>query len=178
MKKKVCLVVLLCLMALVMTGSTVVLAAENETSEAATAAKRRGWVKSGKYTYYYTSSGKMVTGWKKISGKIYYFRKAASGSRPKGSMVTGWLSIGSRKYYFSSKGVMQTGWKTIKNKNYYFRPTGKAGIMGSMYTGFKKIGSNRFLLRRMEALRLDGLHTTTNGISSATAKSWESEEGL
>ncbi|HIR27317.1 MAG TPA: N-acetylmuramoyl-L-alanine amidase [Candidatus Choladousia intestinigallinarum] len=147
MRKRVCLVVLLCLMALTVAGSTVAFAAEDETSASAAAAKKRGWVKSGKYTYYYTSSGKMVTGWKKISGKIYYFRTEASGSKPEGSMVTGWLTIGSRKYYFSSKGVMQTGWKTIKNKNYYFRPTGKAGIMGSMYTGFKKIGSNRFLFK-------------------------------
>lgn len=146
MRKKVCLAFLLFLLAFSLAGGTSVLAAGNKTTQSGRTAKRNGLVKSGKYTYYY-SSGKKITGWKKVNGKIYYFRKEASGSKPKGSMVTGWLSIGSRKYYFSSKGVMQTGWKTIKNKNYYFRPTGKANIMGSMYTGFKKIGKDRFLFK-------------------------------
>ncbi len=116
------------------------------TSITASAAKKTGWQKSGSYYTYYTS-GKLVTGWKKISGKIYYFRTAAEGKKPKGSRVTGLYQIGKKYFYFNKQGVMQIGWQSVSGKYYYFAKTGKAGKMGAAYTGFKKIGDYYFMFK-------------------------------
>lgn len=63
-------------------------------------------------------------GWKKISGKWYFFK----GCR----MQTGWI-INSGKYYLNSNGVMVTGLQTINGKKYFFNDSGK------MQIGWKKI---------------------------------------
>lgn len=104
-----------------------------------------GWHKQGAYTYYYKSSGKLQKGWKKIDGKMYYFRKKSDPDGPKGSMATGFCSIDGKQFYFSRKGVLQHGgWRTIKGKNYYLTPRGNAGTLGAMYVGLKKIGDDIF----------------------------------
>lgn len=142
MKRKIRFWLLIAMMMLGVFGSAVTASAAKTTTSAS--AKKTGWQTSGKYKLYYTTSGKLVTGWRKIGKNLYYFRKKASGDAPKGSMLTGLSMIGSKKFYFSKNGVLQTGWKTINKKNYYFAKTGKAGTIGAMYTGMKLIGKNRF----------------------------------
>lgn len=140
MKRKIRVVLLLCMLILSLGGTVAaVRAAEEDTAVAAAAVKKTGWVRSGKWYSYYTNAGKQVTGWKKINGKLYYFRKKAEGDAPAGSRVTGFYKVGEKTFYFSTKGVLQTGWKKISGKNYYFEPSGKAGTIGAMYTGFRKI---------------------------------------
>ena len=105
-----------------------------------------GWVKKGRYTYYYSKAGIPVTGVQKIDGKWYYFSA-------RGVMQTGWIKkkgktfyfdemgrmvFGARKidgkiYYFSSKGVMTVGWLTKNKKTFYFNEE------GIMQTGLVKI---------------------------------------
>lgn len=143
---------LLCMMLLLSVSGIggLVQAAENtEVSSVkptvSVAAKKKGWKKSGKYRYYYTASGRKVTGWLKISGKYYYFRRKAEGKAPKGSMVTGFSTIGTKTFYFSKKGILQTGWQSINGSNYYFKQKGKTGTIGTMATGFQIIGGRRFL---------------------------------
>ena len=85
-------------------------------------------------TYYFNSSGYMVTGWQKIDGDWYYF----NGS---GVKQTGWQKIGSTwyyfdedgvmaadewvgDYYFSAGGAMATGWQKIDGSWYYFNGSG------------------------------------------------------
>ena len=85
----------------------------------------KGWKKiSGKW-YYFNEKGR-VKGWQKIASKQYYFGED-------GARVTGWQKIGKKQYYFSKKGVMITGWKKIEKKWYYFN------AKGVMTTGWKKI---------------------------------------
>lgn len=144
MNRKIRFWLLMAVMMLGIFGSVQTAQAAKTTTSTASTAKKKGWQTSGKYKLYYTTSGKLVTGWKKIGKNIYYFRKAADGNAPKGSMVTGFYSIGTKKYYFSGKGILQTGWKTINKKNYYFTRTGKTGTIGAMYTGLKTIGKNIF----------------------------------
>ena len=101
--------------------------------------------------YYYGSDGAMVTGWKKIDNKWYYFNESYN----TGLMAVGVCSIRNSKsgayerYCFSSSGVMQTNhwerygrtwryfgsngiqvyeWQQIKGSWYYFDE-------GNMVTG-------------------------------------------
>lgn len=110
--------------------------------------------KDGK-TYYLGQNGEMAVGWKKISGKWYYFKKA----NPQGAMGHGWLNerngsggknkyrldlktgvmysdqlfkVGKKYYYATTSGNLHVGWKTIDSKRYYFTQTGT-------YAGWQKI---------------------------------------
>ena len=40
-------------------------------------------------------------------------------------MITGWKQISAKWYYFESSGVMATGWKTISGKTYFFKSGGE-----------------------------------------------------
>lgn len=83
---------------------------------------KTGWFKSGKYTYhlnksgaaatglhtytgsragtyYFTTRGRMVTGWKKVSGKWYYFRSTGKAWTNTSRKING------KTYKFDSKGV-------------------------------------------------------------------------
>lgn len=144
MKKKVQVLLLLCMLALSLGGMAVAgHAAEDDTTMTAVRAEKTGWSREGKWYFYYGKNGKKVTGWQKINGKLYYFRKQADGEAPVGSRATGFSTVGKKTFYFSNKGILQTGWKKISGKNYYFEPKGKAGAIGEMYTGFRKIKSGR-----------------------------------
>lgn len=78
-----------------------------------------GWRKYRKSWYYLRTSGKkkgmLVTGWKTVKGRRYYFSKET------GARVTGWQTIGKYRYYFSRKGILQKGrnvggyWLNAKN---------------------------------------------------------------
>ena len=86
-----------------------------------------GWQKIGGAWYYFSAGGAMTTGWQKINGKWYYM----NGS---GVMQTGWQKIGGTWYYFEGSGAMVTGWQKIGNVWYYFGPG------GAMVTGWQQIG--------------------------------------
>ncbi len=72
-----------------------------------------GWQKINKQYYYYTSEGKMVTGWIKIGSKMYYVSKSTK------TRVKGIFSISKKLYYFSSGGVLQTNKKITYNGREY-----------------------------------------------------------
>lgn len=108
-------------------------------------AKKAGWLTSEDYRYYFKTVKKMVTGFRKINGKIYYFREHAEGNAPKGSMVTGFYTVADRTYYFSKTGKLQTGWKKLQGKYYYFHPEGKLKTIGTMYTGLQQIEGKTYL---------------------------------
>ncbi len=60
-------------------------------------------------------------------------------------MVTGWKTISSKKYYFASNGKMTTGWKSISGKYYYFNSSGVLQtnkIVGSKSNGYYYVDSS------------------------------------
>ena len=81
--------------------------------------------------YYFNKSGYRVTGWENIGGKEYYFM-------PEGYMWTGWASFGGTKYYFMPEGYMWTGWASFGNEKYYFDAAGR------MQTGWQDIDGKRY----------------------------------
>ena len=90
-----------------------------------------GWVKCegdfDTFRYYY-KSGKIVTGWKTISKKKYYFNKKM------GNAATYLTKIGKKYYLFSSSGVLKSkGWQKSDGKYYYLKKD------GSVTKGWKKV---------------------------------------
>ena len=68
--------------------------------------------------YYLSSSGALVTGWKRLGGKWYYLDP-----RDGGMMTVGEAYITDGIYYFNDSGAMQTGWVKIIDTNNVQVPT-------------------------------------------------------
>lgn len=114
---------------------------------------KTGWFKEGVNSYYLQGDGSMVTGLKKINGKIYTFNDS-------GVMSTGWIKLNSYWYYFNQDGSMATGWITDGGSRYYLYDTGamaKGWIQvngtwynlkesGAMITGWITSGSDYYYL--------------------------------
>ena len=105
---------------------------------------RNTWLTENGKCYFLRSNGYMVAGWKKISGKWYYFYPAMMEGPDSidgkwyffepgsGAMATGrWCKLtfyyqdGSRGvdwYYANADGTLVSGWKRIGGKWYYFDP--------------------------------------------------------
>ena len=94
---------------------------------------RSGWKKiSGKW--YYFNNYRRCTGWITDSGKYYLDSN--------GVMVKGLQTISGKKYFFNDSGKMQTGWKKISGYWYYFKTDGSA-IIGTT----AKIGNKTYAFR-------------------------------
>jgi len=72
-------------------------------------------------TFYFNERGYMVTGWKKVDGKWYFF------DEKNGDMKKGWIFwSGSWFYLDPTDGHMHTGWIDYKQKRCYLEPSGRA----------------------------------------------------
>lgn len=115
------------------------------------------WKQKGDQWYYY-ENGAPVSGWKTIGGRTYYLDPGKGGA-----MATGFKTIktggSTDTYYFmdksysvysaSEEGQMMTGFKTIlvsgvKYVFYFSDSRYPSRARGSMLTGFKTIGGNRY----------------------------------
>lgn len=92
-----------------------------------------GWQEKAGVRYYF-ENGQCVTGFKKIDGYTYYFKKS---DNEYGAMASGWISIGGDVYYFFRYGTekygrMATGRQTISSNVYYFNSDGtiNSGFVG------------------------------------------------
>lgn len=78
-----------------------------------------GYVKIGKYYYYFNKNGRMKTSLQTIKGEPYYFTKNGRGSSKK------WISDDNGNIrYCLGKGKLATGTVMIKGKPYYFSEEG------------------------------------------------------
>ena len=103
-----------------------------------------------KQKYYFNSKGKLVTGWKKLGGKKYYFDDRC--------MMATCITVDDatgKIYYFKKNGVWVkvNGWKKVNGAVYYFNKNGVA------VTGVKKIGSKRYYFGE------DGVRYSGNGVT-------------
>ena len=133
------------------------------------------------------NSGKRVTGFCKISDKIYFFDE-------EGIMKTGWITmtdgtrryfgadgaglvdcwktIGKVKYHFDENGIMATGLKNISGKIYFFDSKGKIK-KGWVTTGGKKYYfdkngvayTNRWLTKKKKKYHFDSEGVMAKGLT-------------
>ena len=111
------------------------------------------------FTYYVNKIGVVLTGWRKLGGKWYYFDENG------GSMATQPRKIGNTIYYFKKTGEWVknvNGWKGVSIQGddtimwYYF-------VDGKGYTGWKKYKGNWYYLdvygvmAHSESLNIDGV---------------------
>lgn len=75
----------------------------------------------GVSTFCFDSRGYMVTGWKKVDGKWYFF------DEKNGDMKKGWIFWSGSWFYLDPEtGAMHTGWIDYKQKRCYLEPSGRA----------------------------------------------------
>ena len=122
--KKKSLVLLLLVFLLCFTGSVSVEASayvKRGNTKVSLTSSKHGWVKKGKYYYFYNSRGRLLRGQIRYKGKNYYSSKS-------GRRVTGWVIRGGKRYYYNRKnGVMFTNrWATGTKYKYYFNKSGVA----------------------------------------------------
>ena len=110
---------------------------DSESVENIQTVNEGSWETSGKYTSWVFSDGSKATGWKKISGKVYYFDKD-------GSMVKGPAKIGGAWYFFNKQGVRKSGWVRIRGYKYYFDKS----CYSQRAQGWKKIGKNKYYFKK------------------------------
>ncbi len=90
-----------------------------------------GWLKlSGKWYYFSTTHGHMITGSLCIKDVVYFFNED-------GSLRTtaGWYKSYGCWYYIYSDGTCATGWKKLGGKWYYFDPEYGEMLTGVIYDG-------------------------------------------
>lgn len=129
--------------------------------------------------YRFNSSGWMMTGWQKISGKWYYY-----GSKNDGAKKVGWQKVSGKWYYMdpatsvmrtgrledfrtfsystwkyegpiyylTSSGAMKTGWSKESGKWYYYQPS------GAMYVGTLTWVKNGYYLFDFDGAMITGMH--------------------
>ena len=136
---------------------------------------KKGWVRSGGYTYYYDDDGNeysglhvmpddgttryfdeqthiMVTGEAEIEGNRYLFDS-------EGIMLTGFQTVdGGTRYYDPDTGIMKTGWYKTGTETLYFDET-----TGNEAAGWTDIGSNRYYFSLEDGNLKKGMLNTVDG---------------
>ena len=119
--------------------------------------KNGEWLETADGAVYYIEKGKIVTGWKKVDDRRYYFDPAT------GVMSRGFVQIDGKYHYFDEDGVAQTGkirsggayyyldknstvmtgWIKDSANTYYGNPASRI-IPGRLCSGFASIGDQLY----------------------------------
>ena len=130
------------------------------------AAVNKGWKKvSGKW-YYYDKNGKKVTGFQTIEGKLYCFNKS-------GVMLYGWHKNSEKLWFYFGKdgAAVKSKWLKLNNIWYYFNES------GIMVTGIQEIDGELYKFKSSGALTT-GWHQNSDGswyyfTANGAAKGWQ-----
>ncbi|MBQ1312765.1 MAG: hypothetical protein IIY55_13040 [Blautia sp.] len=95
--------------------------------------RKSEWITwAGKRYYLNPATGVLVTGFKSIDNRTYYFQE--TGSVP-GRMMTGTVIVNNKQYFFFTSGAMKRGWRVVKNRKYYYGKDGAAYTLWHVIDG-------------------------------------------
>ena len=83
-------------------------------------------------------TNKNNTGWAGYGDQWKYYKK--------NKMVTGWKTIKKKRYFFDSTGYMHVGWLQVKDHTYFMDT--RTTTLGEMMTGWCKISNNYYYFFR------------------------------
>ena len=131
MKKKIVLLVVLCLMLI----GAVLVAIYWDPIIDWLPIDQSGWdVTDNGGRCYLDEDGDPLTGWQELDSDVYYFDPAST------AMQIRWLELDYGTYYLGDDGIRRTGWQTIGGKRYYL------GDNGQMQTGWLELAGERHYL--------------------------------
>lgn len=130
---------LLTALAVSLSASAPVLAAEGADVSGAPIRFADGWVQQEDGSWRYYRDGESAVGWLQLDGTWYYLDAD-------GMMKTGWLQLGDTWYYLKDWGGMATGWQQVGGTWYYFRD------WGGMATGWLQLGDTWYYLHPSGAM--------------------------
>lgn len=127
-----------------------------------------GFIKLSDTAYYYgdPSTGELITGWKFVDNKWYYFNPTASNDKERGWMQTSWKNFGSNWYFFYSDGTMATGFINPYGDQYYYLDESSSSSIGIMKTGWQKINGYWYYFNK-----------SSDGNEGLMAKGWRNIDG-
>ena len=143
---------------------------------------KTGWITEKNNTYYASKKktagkrGKILTGWHTINGNTYYFAPSGAGGTY-GKMFVGWQVIDKKTFYFNENGILQTGWKKISGKYFYFQPSGNKGEKGKMYTGWHTIKKKKYYFRSSGKLGVKGARYKSEWVTIKNQKYYFNSNG-
>ncbi len=128
-----------------------------------------GWQEKDNKKFYYENNI-MVTGFKEIDDKLYFF------SRVNGALKTGWQSATEGVWYQNQNGEVVKDWQTIDGKKYYFNE------QGIMQKGFVKLNDIIYFFSRVNGALKTGWQSATEGVwyqnqNGEVVKDWQTIEG-
>lgn len=137
------------------------------------------WVDHKGDRYYMDAEGYMVTEWRQIGSKKWYYFKSSidqAGHEGGGQMVLGWREIGGLWYYFHPEsGYMLAGWQIINGKKYYLKKE-KESVNGNDYgymlTGWREIGDKWYYFHD------EGDMAVSEWIEEEGERFWVGEDGV
>lgn len=132
-----------------------------------------GWNQSGD-AWYYVEDGNLVTYWKTIGGKKYYF--GSTGKMLADTTLTEWKDAGRKSYRFKKDGSAYTNtWYMGSDGEWYY-----FGADSVAYTGVRAVSGKNYAFSESGVLLKDTIYETdgvtyqvdANGIATAVSSGW------
>ena len=89
---------------------------------------------------YLDENGDPLAGWQQIGSDVYYFDPVTY------AMQIRWLELDGGRYRLSDEGILLTGWQQIGGQRYYL------GTDGRMHTGWQDVAGSRYYLNSVGAM--------------------------
>ena len=150
-----------------------------------------GWISVDGRQYYLRDDGAMQTGWLEQDGKWYYLNTDNGGTKNYGKMVTGWKTIKNKRYFFDGNGIMAAntwvdgcyvsdsgamvkGWLEQDGKWYYLNPDSNSKNYGKKTSGWKSVKDKWYYFNPEDGIMLTDTWVGACYVKSdgAMAKGW------
>lgn len=112
--------------------------------------EKAGWIQSGgAWMYRFPDGSFKKDGFEKIEGKWYFFSS-------EGKMRTGWARAVSGWYYFAESGEMLSGWQDVNGKMYYLDADPDSPTYGKVAANELIVDGNKYYYALADGQRAKG----------------------